>query len=488
MHPFRGLATLLAVFLMQCSAFQPSSSLRHISLFHRKEETFQHASTNDVISEVDHHDKTFSNLNRTLYPPATLQRNGTLKVDSIHTIYFEVYGKGNNAQKTRRRTAISLHGGPGAGSFPRHAQFFDPEKYDDIILFDQRGCGKSTPRGETKSNTLENLVHDIETLRIHLEIDQFDVMLGGSWGSTLALAYAQMFPPMVGSMVLRGVCLFRPEEIDWLFGNEKGFTPEEDASSTRTNCISNLNELSDAWKAFEEIVKKDENEEGTIGTRSSLINYYNNLLGNDPIARAIATKSWFRWEMGVSSFKNISSFDNWGDGEVGDLILWDPSKRQWQIQTGNFDEKALQSLRRWPQRAPFLHTSTVMDEHSTPLPVSTDDALSYDAKAENITSADAEKFVPAQTMLTCFYSVNDQYMMSKFQLLSRENMDKIRHIRCIAVQGAKDLICPPDSALDLSECWPEMECRIVTDGKHSMYDPLITSEIIRATDHLAEVV
>jgi proline iminopeptidase len=100
--------------------------------------------------------------------------------------------------------------------------------------------------------------------------------------------------------------------------------------------------------------------------------------------------------------------------------------------------------------------------------------------------ADAETFVPAQTMLTCYYSVNDEYMMSKFQLLSKENIDKIRHIPCVAVQGAKDLICPPDSALDLSQSWPEMECIIVTDGKHSMYDPLISSELIKATDRLAE--
>lgn len=477
-----GFVVLLILVVTACSGFHPSSLHRYQNTFPPRKGLLFHStptSTNEVVAEMDSTNGMFSCSNRSLYPPAIRQKNGTLEVDSIHTLYYEEYGKHNNTNEKgkKRRTGISLHGGPGAGSFPKHAQFFDPDEYERIILFDQRGCGRSTPRGEIKLNTLEHLVDDIEKLRIHLDIDKFDVVLGGSWGSTLALAYSQNFPERVGAMVLRGVCLFRPEEINWLFGNEEELISQEE--DIDTNCISNVKELSDAWKGYKEFVANDGIDFDSTGTRSILAKYYNHLLGTDFIARAIATKSWFRWEMGVSSFKNISSFNRWEVDKVGDLILWDSSSKRWLSQIGQVNHQIIESLRRWPQRAPLLHASS-----STSPRLVSDRELFYDAG--NISMADAETFVPAQTMLTCYYSVNDEYMMSKFQLLSKENIDKIRHIPCVAVQGAKDLICPPDSALDLSQSWPEMECIIVTDGKHSMYDPLISSELIKATDRLAE--
>eukprot|EP00979_Chaetoceros_neogracilis_P018172 scaffold10556_cov258-Chaetoceros_neogracile.AAC.17 len=434
---------------------------------------------NELLAEtslIDQHER-YTCSNRTLYPPSKISRNGTLQVDSLHTIYYEEYGNRNDNNTNNSSTgsiALSLHGGPGAGSFPRHAQFFDPDKYQQVILFDQRGCGKSIPRGETANNTLQDLVNDIESLRIHLGVDKFDVVMGGSWGSTLALAYAQSFPERVGSMVLRGVCLFRPQEINWLFGHVDNEVPLDN----KTNCVSNRDKLGEAWVNFTKGVADDGSEfEG--GIRSVLKKYYNHLLGPDPIARAIATQSWFRWEMGVSSFNNSL---NVGKGtDMGDVIVWDKARNSWLDRHGEVDNEIVESLRRWPQRAPHLHSIS-----STAKPKQVfQNNLNYNAG--NLSKADAETFVPAQAMLTCHYSVNDAFMMSDFQLLKQRNIDRIRHIPCIAVQGARDFICPPDSALDLKEAWPEMECRIVTEGKHSMYDPRILSELVDATDHMAAI-
>ena len=119
-------------------------------------------------------------------------------------------------------TALWLHGGPGAGCYPNHARFFDPEKWR-IVLLDQRGCGKSKYTGECwDSNDTPRLVNDLELLRTHLNLTTWDCVQGGSWGSTLALAYAQSHPSSVRSIVLRGVCLMRPLEIDWLFSPNGG--------------------------------------------------------------------------------------------------------------------------------------------------------------------------------------------------------------------------------------------------------------------------
>ena len=129
----------------------------------------------------------------------------------IHTIYWEESGN------PQGKPVVVLHGGPGAGCFTRHSGFFDPSHYK-IVLFDQRGCGKSTPRGELQDNDTPNLVADCEALRQHLDIEQWKVVLGGSWGVTLALSLALAHPSRVGSLVLRAVCLMRSSEILWLFG------------------------------------------------------------------------------------------------------------------------------------------------------------------------------------------------------------------------------------------------------------------------------
>jgi proline iminopeptidase len=152
---------------------------------------------------------------RLLYPPSEAYTNGRIQVDSIHNLYYEVHGMRDNSSEPSLN-ALFLHGGPGAGCFPNHARFFDPERYR-IVLLDQRGSGKSHIRGDARNNTLAHLVDDCETLRLELGISRWDVVLGGSWGATLAIGYAQSYPDAVGGIILRGVCLLRTREVDYLF-------------------------------------------------------------------------------------------------------------------------------------------------------------------------------------------------------------------------------------------------------------------------------
>ena len=141
-----------------------------------------------------------------------------LKVDDFHQIYYEECGNENGVP------VIFLHGGPGSGCNPTQRRFFDPEHYR-IILIDQRGCGRSLPVGEVKFNTTDDLVADLEKLRNHLNIHKWHVF-GGSWGSTLALAYAVRHPKQVISLVLRGIFLSRPSELNWFLGDVQHFFPE----------------------------------------------------------------------------------------------------------------------------------------------------------------------------------------------------------------------------------------------------------------------
>jgi len=149
-----------------------------------------------------------------LYPPIRIRRSGHLRVSKLHEIYWEE--SGNPAGKP----VVFLHGGPGGGTTPRMRQFFNPRKYR-IVLFDQRGCGKSRPHSSLVDNTTWHLVSDMERLREHLGIERWQVF-GGSWGSTLALAYAQTHPERVSELVLRGIFLLRPWELHWFYGAPDG--------------------------------------------------------------------------------------------------------------------------------------------------------------------------------------------------------------------------------------------------------------------------
>ena len=159
-----------------------------------------------------------SGMVKDLYPECTQYRDEMLKVSSIHAIYFEECGNKNGVP------VIFLHGGPGSGCNPTQRRFFDPAYYR-IILLDQRGCGRSTPQGEVTDNTTDDLINDIESIRHHLGIARWHVF-GGSWGSTLALAYAHKHTEQVISLVLRGIFLSRPSEINWFLGEVKNFHPQ----------------------------------------------------------------------------------------------------------------------------------------------------------------------------------------------------------------------------------------------------------------------
>ncbi|MDB5906646.1 MAG: pip [Massilia sp.] len=153
-----------------------------------------------------------------LFPPVAPTRHGMLKVDELHTIYWEEVGNPNGVP------VLFLHGGPGAGLSPQHRRFFDPQHYR-VILFDQRGAGKSTPLGEWRNNTTQLLIQDIEKLRARFGIAQW-LVFGGSWGSTLALAYGQAHPERCLGFVLRGIFLCTADEIEWFLHGVQWFYPE----------------------------------------------------------------------------------------------------------------------------------------------------------------------------------------------------------------------------------------------------------------------
>lgn len=200
---------------------------------------------------------------KTKYPPIEPYRTGFLSVSPIHTLYWEESGHSKGAP------VIFLHGGPGSGTEPGHRCFFDPKVYR-IILFDQRGSGKSVPHSNLQENTTWDLVSDIEKLREHLGVNRW-VVFGGSWGSTLALAYAESYPDRVKAMILRGIFLGRPKELRWFyqFGAHHLFP--------------------DAFEEYLELIP--------IAERSDLIGaYYKRLTSSDPAVRLRAAKAWSSWE------------------------------------------------------------------------------------------------------------------------------------------------------------------------------------------------
>ena len=154
---------------------------------------------------------------RALYPEIEPYSTGTLQVSSLHRIYYEESGNPNG------KPVVFLHGGPGGGTEPKQRRFFDPDAYR-IVLFDQRGCGRSTPHAELRENTTWDLVADIERLRTHLQVERWQVF-GGSWGSTLALAYAETHPERVTELVLRGIFMLRRWELEWFY--QEGASPRD---------------------------------------------------------------------------------------------------------------------------------------------------------------------------------------------------------------------------------------------------------------------
>ena len=202
-----------------------------------------------------------------LYPPIEPFNSGYMERDG-HQIYYEQCGNPNG------KPAVFLHGGPGGGGSIAVRRFFNPEKYN-IVIFDQRGCGRSKPHGCLENNTTWDLVDDIEALKNILEINNW-LVFGGSWGSTLSLAYSQTYPKSVSEMVLRGIFMLRKKELDWFY--------QEGAS----------NIFPEAWEKFLEPI--DENQ------RDNLMSAYHKIFKSDNEEKKLAAAiAWSRWEGSTSS-------------------------------------------------------------------------------------------------------------------------------------------------------------------------------------------
>jgi proline iminopeptidase len=311
---------------------------------------------------------------RTYYPPIEPYRTGMLPVDHGHVLYFEESGN------PKGKPVIFVHGGPGGGTEPKQRRFFDPAAYR-IVLFDQRGCGKSTPFASLEHNTTWDLVADMEVLRKHLAIEKWQVF-GGSWGSTLALAYAQTHPERCTELVLRGIFLLRKWEIDWFY---------QDGTS---------HIFPDAWEKY--LAPIPEAERGDLVKA-----YYRRLTSDDPKVRSIAGKAWSMWE-----------------GRTSYLL---PNE-------------------------------------------------SYLAKTGE------DSFADAFARIECHYFVNGGWLNDDKALLAKHNIEKMRKIPGVIVNGRYDVVCPIESAWALHRAWPEADLRIVEDAGHAAHEPGILHELIEATD------
>ena len=207
--------------------------------------------------------------NRDLFPPIEPFETGRLERDPPHALYWEQSGRPDG------QPVVFLHGGPGAGASPEHRRFFDPAHYR-IVVFDQRGAGRSNPLGELSANTTPHLIADIEALRERLGVERW-LVFGGSWGSTLAIAYAEAHPERVTGLVLRGIFLCRKKEIDWFLYGMRWIFPE-------------------IWRRFAEGVPEAE--------RGDLLGaYHRRLVDPDPEVHMPAARSWSTYEGACSTLR-----------------------------------------------------------------------------------------------------------------------------------------------------------------------------------------
>lgn len=219
---------------------------------------------------------------RTLYPAIEANFTDFIKVDDVHTIYYEESGNPNG------KPVVFLHGGPGCGTAPSCRQFFDPEFYR-IILFDQRGSGKSTPHANLTNNDTDSIICDMEKIREKLGIEKW-LVFGGSWGSTLALSYALQHPDKTIGLVLRGIFLGRQEDIDWIY--------QEGGAS---------NIFPDKWEKFIEVIPEEERED-------LITAYYKRLTSEDRATRVEAARAWSMWEGSiVTLLPNDELVEDFGD-------------------------------------------------------------------------------------------------------------------------------------------------------------------------------
>jgi proline iminopeptidase len=316
---------------------------------------------------------------RSLYLPIEPFASGFISVDHGHELYYEQSGNMNG------KPVVFLHGGPGAGTNPSMRRLFDPAKYH-IILFDQRGSGKSTPHASLDHNTTWDLVRDIETLRQHLTIDKWQVF-GGSWGSTLALAYAQAHAGRVTEIVLRGIFMVRKQEVDWFYRD----------GLRAAGAI-----YPDRWAEYIKVIPED--ERGDI-----VASFYKRLTSDDKETRKTAARAWSVWE-----------------GSTCALIVND----------------------------------------------------------DKVNEAGGEDFAAALARIECHYFMNQGFMETETQLL--DNIDKIRHIPTVIVQGRYDIVCPAITAWDLHKAFPEADFNMIPDAGHTVGEPGNVDALIRATDRFAD--
>ena len=310
-----------------------------------------------------------------LFPPIEPFDAGMLRVSDIHELYYEISGAIDG------KPVVVCHGGPGGGSTPSMRRYFDPKKYK-IIVFDQRGCGKSTPHAELQDNTTWALVEDMEALRRRLGVERWQVF-GGSWGSTLALAYAQAHPERVSELVLRGIFTLRREELQWFY--------QEGASWI----------YPDAWEDYLAPIP--------VAERGDMIAaYYKRLTGGDEDEKLRAAKAWSVWEGGTVS-----------------LI---PSE-------------------------------------------------------ERMQSFSSNAFAVAFARIECHYFVNGGFFERDDQILA--NLDKVRRIPAVIVQGRYDVVTPMKTAWEMSRRWPEADFKVIPDAGHAASEPGVIDALVRATNRFA---
>ena len=311
---------------------------------------------------------------RTLYPEIEPYESGLLDVGDGHELYWERCGTPG------AKPVVFLHGGPGTGCSPDHRRQFDPQLYD-ILLFDQRGSGRSTPHASLEANTTWHLVDDIERLRTRFGVDRW-MVYGGSWGSTLALAYAQTHPERVTELVLRGIFTFRETELDWLYhyGASEIFP--------------------DKWQDFLDPIPEEERHDLVAA-------YHRRLTGDDRAEQLRAAKAWSKWEAETVT------------------LLPDPH---------------------------------VIEEFTS------DDFAIAVARIEN------------------HYMVNKGWL-EEGQLI--RNVDRIRDIPAVIVQGRYDCCTPPVTAWALAKACTEARLEIIPDASHLFNEPGNLDGLIRATDAFA---
>jgi len=317
-----------------------------------------------------------SGLRAELYPEIEPYNAGMLDLDGRHRMYFEESGNPRGAP------VLFLHGGPGAGAAPAHRRFFDPAHYR-IIIFDQRGAGRSTPLGDITANTTPLLITDIENLREHLGISRW-LVFGGSWGSTLALAYAEAHPQRCTGLILRGIFLCRRSEIDWFLYGLRNLFPE-------------------AWRTFTDPIPQA--ERGDL-----LAAYHRRLTDPDPAVHMPAARAWSTYEGSCSTLlpspETVAYF-------AGDVVALGLARIEAHY---------------------FKH----------------------------------DIFLPESALL--------------------DNVQRIRDIPGIIVQGRYDAVCPIVSADDLHRAWPEAEYIVVPDAGHSAWEPGICAQLVRAAEKFKNII